>query len=324
MSKDYVANNEGQGFASFDDDGPDDLDSLLAGAAQGEEKTDEDTSVFFGGRVSDDDEEDDYSTPTRASQPSPAYESPKVDPEPVYEAPSYSTESSYSVQDAYSTPEPAYIPEPVYTPEPVAAPEPTYTTPEVQSWDDPSYGTAYSSPAPVAVPSPSVAPVSSYVAPAPTPVAPTRIQMRTEADQLNLVRKAIKILEAYRPLKEDVKAVVSQLISNGEDLIDDEAKFVVKVLNVDSELDATMQAFVEAKGLEPVERAFYVIGLDDKTMYSLGSLVSAFSGESIDTSLTKILYSKAMVHDIEKLDRLVLEYVEATSTILAASREESN
>lgn len=328
MAKDYVANNEGQGFAAFDDDEQSDLDSLLAGAARGSDQEEEDdsTDLFAGIQPKND---PDYEAPKpKPAPPAPAEYSFN---ENQYSDPSFGMEAqpTAEVSNDYTYTAPPAVEEPVYAPEPTVMP--TYQEPTPvednglrssgrRAFDpsmDPSFGSAFGDQSMV-----SVAPSTPTPVTVPEP-RPARIQMRSEADELSIVSKAIRILEVYRPLTDEVKAVASQLITNGEELLN-EAQFVVKVLNVDPDLNNTMRAFVEAKSLDPVERAFYVIGLDQHSMHNLGALIDAFSGNTTDKSLSNIFYAKSIVHEIDKLDSRAVSFVEATEAILSAAREESN
>lgn len=309
MSKDYVADNAGTGFASFEDDGPSDLDSLLAGAALGEEPDDQDTASYFD------------------------------DSEPSYTSQSESfANTSSSFQNSYAREEPAHaapvIPAPAlqidddeeYDDLPADEPVAPIEQLRPRSWEtDPN--PSFTAPAPVAAP--------VYV---PTPVAPAvrhsaaseysqptsrRISIPSESEEIALAGKVIRILDAYRKLSSEVQSVASQFITSGSEVIEDEATLVVKVINADPMLSVTMRSLREAKALDPVERVFHVISLEDDVLHSLGGLVSVFNGTALDESLNKINYARALVREIDKLEPRAVNYVESTESILAAADEES-
>lgn len=315
MSKDYVADNAGTGFASFDDDGPSDLDSLLAGAALGEEEDDQETASFFT-----DSEPEPVKTvappvaaPTRTRQTKATVKPVKeelvindddeeYDDLPVAEPVAY-TEFSRGQRSWETDPNPTFSAPPIIsTPAPVQAPVPE---PE---------------PAPTRVKHS----FSDAPAAARPPVAARRTYATNEADEVEMAGKIIRILDAYRKLSSDVQTIASQFITNGSEVIEDEATLVVKVINVDQVLAVTMKALREAKALDPVERVFFVISLEDDVLHSLGGLVAVFTSGALDGSLDKIAYARNLVREIEKLDARAVNYIESTESILSAANGESN
>lgn len=313
MAKDYVEDNEGQGFASFDDDGPNDLESLLAGATSSEEQDDEDTSSFFTNEA--------LQSESVRSVYTPPSESPVVET-----SPSYST-SYEETPDRYQDELPD-DPEPIDEVEPYVEP---YVAPVVEeapkpygrrSWEkdpNPSFGGSdFSAPAPSA-------PVAVQQ---PTPATQARntgrIHIPSENDQISIAKKTIRIVDAYRALNDEVRMVASQFITSSDEIITDEATLVVKVLNADPMLGTVMKALREAKNLDPVERVFYVIDLRDDVLHSLGDLVKAFTDVEFDTSASKINYARNLVREIDQLESHAVNYVESTESILAAAGEESN
>lgn len=313
MAKNYVEDNEGQGFASFDDDGPTDLESLLAGATSSEESDEEDTSSYFGNEMlsSDDDDSASYNYP-KESTPVPEPVAPSYTPKYEDPVPSYLSAPKYEAP--VSTPTPAVVAPPVVE----SQPEPQ----ETRSWESvptptPSYPTPasiYSTPAP-AVPAPVAAPTTR---------ASNRIHLPSESDQIALANKTIRIADAYRALTNEVRTVASQFITSSDEVITDEATLVVKVLNADPMLGTVMKALREAKGLDPVERVFFVIDLRDDVLHSLGGLVSAFTDATFDVNDSKINYARNLVREIDQLESQAVNYVEATESILAAADEENS
>lgn len=311
MSQDYVADNAGTGFASFEDDGPSDLDSLLAGAALGEEPDDQDTSAYFG------------------NSDSTVYTSQSEEMSNI----------STSLQDSYSREEllPAEPVRPVTIDDDeeyddLPAEEPVVSEPQYRqrSWEiDPNPTFTTPVPAPAPVPTPTPAPALSY---APEPVAVPEysrpraraINVPTESDEIATAGKVIRIIDAYRKLNAEVRSVASQFITGGSEVIEDEATLVVKVINADPMLSVTMRALREAKAHEAVERVFYIISLEDDVLHNLGNLVGLFNGTTMDESQNRISYARGLVHEIDKLEPRAVNYVESTESILAAAAEESN
>lgn len=310
MSKEYVADNAGTGFASFDDDGPSDLDSLLAGAALGEEPDDQDTSSYF------------------------------TDSDPV----AYTSQSeglvktSPSFQNSYSIEEPVQV-NPVPTPalqidddeeyDDLPAEEPVAPIEQraPRSWEidpNPSFTTPAPVVAPVVAPTPTPPPVKHSAGSEYSQPSSRRISIPSESEEIALAGKVIRILDAYRKLSPEVQSVASQFITSGSEVIEDEATLVVKVINSDPMLSITMRSLREAKDLDPVERVFFVISLEDEVLHSLGGLTSVFNGTTLDPNQNRISYSRALVHEIEKLEGRAVNYVESTESILAAADKESN
>jgi hypothetical protein len=306
VSKDYVADNAGTGFASFDDDGPSDLDSLLAGAALGEEPDDQDTSAYFGDsdQVAYTSQSEGLSSTSSSFQNSYAREE-SAPVAPVIPAPALQIDDDEEYDDLPAD-------------EPVAPVEQL----RPRSWEtDPN--PTFSTPAPVQAPTP-VAPAVKHAAiPEYSQPSSRRISIPSETDEIVLAGKVIRILDAYRKLNTEVRSVASQFITSGSEVIEDEATLVVKVINADPMLSVTMKSLREAKALDPVERVFYVISLEDDVLHSLGGLVSVFNGTALDQSQNRISYARALVREIEQLEARAVNYVESTESILAAADEES-
>lgn len=314
MSKDYVADNAGTGFASFEDDGPSDLDSLLAGAALGEEPDDQDTSSYF------DDSEPAYTSQSESlANNSSSFQNSYARDEPAHAAPVVSAPvikiDDDEEYDDLPADEPVSVVEQSRPRSWEIDPNPTFTAPAP---------TPTPAPAHVAIPSPVAREVNYSTTPEYSPrAASRRISIPSESEEIALAGKVIRILDAYRKLSSEVQSVASQFITSGSEVIEDEATLVVKVINADPMLSVTMRSLREAKALDPVERVFHVISLEDDVLHSLGGLVSVFNGTALDESLNKINYARALVREIDKLEPRAVNYVESTESILAAADEES-
>lgn len=150
-----------------------------------------------------------------------------------------------------------------------------------------------------------------------------KVHVPSMEDDRNRVSQIVRIVDAYRRLNSEEKGVVSQFITGGE-VIDDETDFIIRTVNVDKSLAVTMKALKDAKNVDPVERAFFVIELNDKTFYSLGDLVAVFTGEDINKRTTKTVYARELVKQIDMLDSKSMNFVEATESVLSASDGESS
>lgn len=209
-------------------------------------------------------------------------------------------------------------------PEPQPEPEPEA---EVQQEEEQFFQVYEQEPAPEFSPATDPAvepePVEEYTAPEPEPVAPSRVHLVSAKDELGKVTQIVNVLNAYRELNAEEQGAVSQFVTGGTEL-DFEPDFIVAVLNADPTLGRAMTALKEAKALEPVDRAFYVIELPENLIYYLGNLISVFTEEVIDRKQTRGQYSKALVRSIEKLDGKSMNYVHATASVLEAAAPVKN
>ena len=81
-----------------------------------------------------------------------------------------------------------------------------------------------------------------------------KIHIPSLEDQITQVRKILNVYQAYTQLGPQEKSVVAQLVSRDD--LSDEYAFVVGVLNADPMLARTVITFLQAKEMEPVDRAF--------------------------------------------------------------------
>ena len=146
-----------------------------------------------------------------------------------------------------------------------------------------------------------------------------RVRVPSEAEQITDVTRTVAILDAYRSLSAEEKAVTVQFVTTGEMDSADDATVVVKVLNADPMLVTTMRALREAYEHDLVERAFYAMSLETKTLHSLGSLVAVFSDKDYQESQSNLDYSRQVVADIANLGDREISFVKATESVLAAA-----
>lgn len=170
-------------------------------------------------------------------------------------------------------------------------------------------------PAPVRTPPP--APVE---VPKPTHQASPRIIRQTEEEQIAHATAILAAADEYRKLNSQERAVVAQLITQDAEFSDDAASIAIRAINAEELTFATMEALKKAKGEEPVDRAFYILGLDDNVRNSLGQLVTAFSGAELQGGNT-LAFSRELVREIEKLDAEAIHFVSATEAVLRAAKQ---
>lgn len=114
--------------------------------------------------------------------------------------------------------------------------------------------------------------------------------------------------------------MVAQLITQDAEFSDDAASIAIRAINAEELTFATMEALKKAKGEEPVDRAFYILGLADDVRLSLGQLVTAFSGAELQGGST-LEFSRELVREIDKLDAEAIHFVSSTEAVLRAAKQ---
>lgn len=153
--------------------------------------------------------------------------------------------------------------------------------------------------------------------------AARRMHIPSLEDDLKHIQRVIRILDSYRKLNREEREVAAQFINSG-DPVPNEASFVIAALSVDPMLRETMEALREAKGQEPVDRAFFVMDLSDNLLYHLGSLVAVFTDDEGDRHGSRSAYARNLVRGIEGLDGKAMGFVNATENVLHAARDEED
>lgn len=146
---------------------------------------------------------------------------------------------------------------------------------------------------------------------------PTAVDYSAQNLDAALVARILRISTKYRELSDKERRVVTQFINNGE-VIEAEEDLVLAVLNADSALTRIMRALHEARGRESIDRAFYVIELDETILRGVGSLMAVFGNPEIPTDLPHSKYAREVVLGIDLLDDSSMELVTATESVLSA------
>lgn len=334
--------NESNAF-TFDDD--EDMDLLMEKAAQaGSVAVDEqhEGSDFgedlFGG-------EDDFGKATVATKA--AEPQPESEPQPVFEeepesvvVPAAEEDDEFNfdgfdLEEEFSLePEVQVEPEPVKTTvssveEEMAAiqaataavvaeepkPAPTRTPPKADPRVESIRDLEDRRPAPVRTP-----PSATVEVPKPAQQTSPRIIRQTEEEQIAHATAILAAADEYRKLNSQERAVVAQLITQDAEFSDDAASIAIRAINAEELTFATMEALKKAKGEEPVDRAFYILGLADDVRLSLGQLVTAFSGAELQGGST-LEFSRELVREIDKLDAEAIHFVSSTEAVLRAAKQ---
>lgn len=146
-----------------------------------------------------------------------------------------------------------------------------------------------------------------------------KIHIPSLEDQITQVRKILNVYQAYTQLGPQEKSVVAQLVSRDD--LSDEYAFVVGVLNADPMLARTVITFLQAKEMEPVDRAFFVIDLESELLSRMGKLVEVFlnDSENLPNMSNRTQYVHFLVNIIDRLDPKTISYVRAAGSVLRAA-----
>lgn len=164
------------------------------------------------------------------------------------------------------------------------------------------------------------------VVPAPPENDPEPVQvpsrdkvMPQEQDEIAHTARVIRVLDSWRDLSEDEQDVAINLISNTG--VENENEAVVSILHVKPMLGRSIKALTEAKDLDAVERAFYIMRLDRSLAKNLAALVMVFDNEGSESvsSLDSIDLARVLVDKIETLSSHNMNYINATQSLINAS-----
>lgn len=178
--------------------------------------------------------------------------------------------------------------------------------------------------APVAEPEPTPAEVvNESPAEVAKPVAKNLVVNRpSEAELIANAKAIIDTIDAFRELPATTRGVVAQLISQDSEASLDEATIAIKAIYADELIFSTTAALKEAKSHTPVDRAFFILGLNPDVRENLGNLTVAFADKSVLTGETSSLeYAKSLVNAIDALDTDAIGYVTATESVLRAAKQ---
>lgn len=99
-------------------------------------------------------------------------------------------------------------------------------------------------------------------------------------------------------------------------------EMIVATINAHDDLVSTLENITHAKGLEPVDRAFYIMEQDTQSATWINNLLSAFDGDEYnDQDRTKIALARHIVTQIENLSDEYLSYIKKASALLSTATE---
>lgn len=208
----------------------------------------------------------------------------------------------------FGTNEPEQV---IEAPKPVPVPEPVSAEPLNNL--DPSY-------VPVSEREVAPAPVEEvqerYVSPmTPTVSAPVAV---TESD-VDYIEKVILTSDAIRDLPEEDGKAANILITGGVP-VGTHQELVLAALLADRQILKTADAVLDAKSKGSVDRAFYILGLDERTFEEFGKMIS----NDLDASETvlfdgdRLRYARKLVDVVEGLTDGSIKRFEAVQSVLQA------
>ena len=329
MSQDFGINNPGSGF-DFDDE-EEDLEAMFNRANEGEETSDDDNHLAYiyddlpAQNQSNQQEEEsadnawevmpqEEAAQETISDSIPTYDETTKVPDNTdyhnfeeYKAP-YEEETSQSYEAEQNQPVSSTL-QPSYEEEKV---EQEQRIPSHYNSGHSSYS-APSASKPVAV---------ENKEPAYSQNSSKKFNIPTEKDDIESVRKTIRILDAYRKLNS--KTIVAQLIYNENDVDpQDEAALVVRVLRADPMLGRMMTVLREsASEKDRVERVFYILNTDENVLRYLGNFLETVSDVNFDQSQDHIAFAKEVERTIEGLDSKIVQHVADAQSVLVAAEDE--
>lgn len=176
-------------------------------------------------------------------------------------------------------------------------------------------------PEPVTPPQRVVEPAQEpYRVPAPSAPARDKMHIPSAEDELRRINLVLAIADACRSLSKDDRDIVGQFLTQGEE-VKTEGELVLQVLTSSPTVRTGIKHIKQAKALDAVERAFYVIELTDSDLYNVGDLIAIFSDEEPNRSSSRTQYARQLVKCIEQLDTMRMQYIEAIQSVLAVLEE---
>lgn len=195
-----------------------------------------------------------------------------------------------------------------FEPEPVIEPEPEPVIEEVVQHHAPRRN--ISNPVPsISVPEIKTEPIS------------TTDNMEEAVDY---IERVILTSDAIRELSEDDGKAVNMFITAGQP-VESHQELVLTALQADRQIHKTADAILEAKSKTSVDRAFYILGLDDKTFEDFGKILShdLESTESAIFEGDRLRYARKLVDVVEALPEISIKRFEAVKSVLGAGELEA-
>lgn len=142
-------------------------------------------------------------------------------------------------------------------------------------------------------------------------------------EAVDYIERVILTSDAIRELSEEDGKAVNMFITAGQP-VDSHQELVLTALQADRQIHKTADAILEAKNKTSVDRAFYILGLDEKTFMDFGKILShdLESTESAIFEGDRLRYARKLVDVVEALPEISIKRFEAVKSVLGAGELE--
>ena len=128
---------------------------------------------------------------------------------------------------------------------------------------------------------------------------------------INTVQLVLKIADLYRSYEKENQEAVKTFLSEAN-----ESNLILRVLNEPTKTRKALVALVKAQAAEQVERAFFLVALDDELLRDMGEIMINYEKATLDLSKissSRIEYCRELEHSINLLTdekRVKIEAIE--------------
>lgn len=174
---------------------------------------------------------------------------------------------------------------------------------------------------PVVTPEPTPTPVAQTPStPQSTPLV-TLTNTPVKTSDKDDIATIIRVVDAFRTLSITEQKQTAAFLSNSSRECSD-AEVVQHVFNVDPMINDVMKHLTEAKKLEPVDRAFYIMDMNDQFMRTMGRLVETFYDNSLEWPENRTQYARILVQYIEDINNDSMRLISQIEKVLAAKQQQ--
>ena len=128
---------------------------------------------------------------------------------------------------------------------------------------------------------------------------------------INTVQLVLKVADLYRSYEKENQEAVKTFLSEAN-----ESNLILRVLNEPTKTRKALVALVKAQAAEQVERAFFLVALDDDLLRDMGEIMINYEKATLDLSKissSRIEYCRELEHSINSLTdekRVKIEAIE--------------
>ena len=128
---------------------------------------------------------------------------------------------------------------------------------------------------------------------------------------INTVQLVLKVADLYRSYEKENQEAVKTFLSEAN-----ESNLILRVLNEPTKTRKALVALVKAQAAEQVERAFFLVALDDELLRDMGEIMINYEKATLDLSKissSRIEYCRELEHSINLLTdekRVKIEAIE--------------